>query len=194
MVDAQFNALLYEFTSGPGVYFQNEGYIGAADEVVFSNGSNGTFSNYAFTDQDFTGVDSGEAFYSSFCNATAKMVGVTHSSFVAIPTTSPDVVDSKFKDPEPVVLSPDGVVAGYLLDGIGYNKIAVLSISNEAGDAFGSPEAVAGFLVVCRNASMKKLILDVSPNPRGSLRLSFDFFKQVCMSLESRCENRRCQS
>lgn len=203
--DALFNALFYEVASsseGGAQYFaQGTGeavYIGASTEVVFQNGTSQTFANSAITTYDFTGVDNGAAFYQSFCNATIKLAAANGASPTTtaaggqLATATPSAVASptptgnpRIGYPSPTVLSADGSVAGYFLNGTGYEKTAVLSISEESEtDPLGAQKAVSDFLAACRKNSMAKLIIDVSSNPGGAFVLSFDFFKQLFPNIE----------
>lgn len=184
-------------------------YIGPSTTVAFQNGTSHTYENYATTVEDFTGVDSGAAFYQSFCNASTKAEAAVSASatasnfkrnaaattasaaapFSTAPAPTPTGGNPRLLYPEAKIQSPDGTVAGYFLNGTGYEETAVLSISEESEtDPLGAQAAVSEFLAACTNASKKKLILDFSNNPGGQFILAYDWFKQVRLREKLRCK------
>jgi C-terminal processing protease CtpA/Prc len=71
-------------------------------------------------------------------------------------------------------------VAGYFLTGGGFDKVAVLQITQEAeSDQLAAQTALTEFLSACRKNSMENLVIDVQSNPGGSILLGYDYFKQV---------------
>lgn len=114
--------------------------------------------------------------------AQASSSAATTTTTSAVPSATPSG-NARVGYPSPTVVSPDGSVAGYFLNGSQYEAIAVLSISAETeSEPAGAQKAVSDFLAACREASMAKLIIDVSSNPVGDFVLSYEFFKQVSPS------------
>jgi hypothetical protein len=203
--DALYNALFYEIAAenkGSGSSYRAPGtYTGPSVTVGFQNGTIYNYENAAITTSDFTGVDSGAAFYQVFCNATYKAAAAASASASALqgkrnvaaatasgPASSssapvPTDYNPRQGYPSPIVQSSEGNVAGYFLNGTGYERTAVLSVTAESeSNPLGVQAAVSEFLAACTKASMKKLILDFSSNPGGDFMLAYDFFKQVRLS------------
>ncbi|KZF23881.1 hypothetical protein L228DRAFT_246725 [Xylona heveae TC161] len=87
--DAAYNSLFYDLAQvsllengqGPGFFAggdQNIGgffYPGPSTSFTFENGTTSELENYAIIRGDFSGVDSGEAYYEKFCNGPAAAEG-----------------------------------------------------------------------------------------------------------------------
>lgn len=186
--DSAYNSMFYEIAgvaAGLGVgYFQGSGriryiYHGATTNLTFANGTEITLENYAHIKQPFTGVTDGESMYGVFCNpdgyssaATAESTAVTTAS-----VTMPGY-------PTPVVITDDAIVAGYYLDGEGYEDVAVIVLL-----AFES-ESPAEFQAVCMQffadavaAGKTKLVIDFQSNGGGYILQGYDFFRQLFPSI-----------
>jgi Peptidase family S41 len=193
--DALYNSLFYEIANadvGGGYFFQsNQGYRGPSVTITFANGTEQEYFNYAITPHSFDGVDSGEAFYFKFCNATEKSLAsqtnagaIVQRQATATPSSTPvPVSQPRTQYPAPVVVSADGTLAGYFLNGTGYENTAVLSIlAMSETDAAGCKQALSKFLAMCTNSGMTNLIIDISNNGGGSIIVGYEYFKQVKLS------------
>jgi len=195
--DALYNSLFYEIANrdnGGGAFFQQiQGYLGPSIKITFANGTEQEYFNYATTTFSFDGVDSGDAFYFKFCNATEKLQASSTGAGAIVqrqatatpsPSSAPVPVSApRTQYPAPVVVSPDGSLAGYFLNGTGYENTAVLSILSESEvDAPGCKQALSEFLAMCTNSGKTNLIIDVSNNPGGAIILGYEYFKQVKLS------------
>ena len=94
--DALWNNVMYNpafFARGSGGgLFLNAGYNypGDTTTVEFANGTVRSFRNYAYVQEDFTGVTDGESFYQTFCATTegSQTSGAASSSAIASATAT----------------------------------------------------------------------------------------------------------
>ena len=95
--DALWNNVMYNpayFTQGSGSgggIFLNAGYNYPGDTTTleFANGTVVTTQNYAYVQEDFTGVTDGESFYQKFCaTGSSQTSGAASSSAVASATAT----------------------------------------------------------------------------------------------------------
>lgn len=84
--------------------------------------------------------------------------------------------------PSAVVVSDDGLLAGYFLKDI--PEVAILSITQMSDDAPSSQQTLTQFLDECRKSNKTHLIVDLSLNPGGSVAVSYDIFKQLFPTIE----------
>ncbi|KKY28855.1 putative peptidase s41 family protein [Phaeomoniella chlamydospora] len=192
--DARWNAQFYEVARNNsmgslGVYIDGSGglYRGESLMVTFTNGSNITYEGIAASAKDFTGVDSGDAFYSAFCSpvAAATTTGSAQSTAASSSATATATSEATPREhfPEADFLTEDGSVAGYFLNG-SYSDTAVLSILGFSENAPQDAQSVVqDFLEACRKQNKTKLIIDLQSNPGGNVYLGYDIFKQLFPTL-----------
>lgn len=171
------------FSSGP---FRSNLYRGPVTTISYANGTSNNYTNMASSPLDFTGVDSGQAFYDKFISTKLN----TTCNFTAGGLTAPQqtqnttgaVIRPHF--PASQYVDAEGTIAGYLLNG-SYSDIAVLSITSfEENAPQISQKVLSNFLDACQKTGRKQLLIDVSSNSGGNAFLPFDYFKQV---RRSRC-------
>lgn len=186
--DSAYNSMFYEVSgvaAGLGVgYFSGGGriryiYQGATTNLTFANGTEITLENYAHIKQPFTGITDGESMYSVFCNSDGYSSAATAeaTSVAAANVTIPGY-------PTPVVITSDAIVAGFYLEGEGYEDVAVIVLL-----AFESASP-AEFQAVCMQffadavaAGKTKLVIDFQGNGGGYILLGYDFFRQLFPSI-----------
>jgi Peptidase family S41 len=187
--DTRYNQLFYSLVAD--VQNQDGGfpiinYDGAASwDITFVNGSHLAYNVVASSANDFDGVDSGDAFFEAFCNATQTSATSNSTSSTAAPS-SPTATSTAVAKPTPVPFpgstpisgSADGNIAGYFLSNS--TDTAVLSIITfEVDDQHDFSNTVKDFLAKCRSSGKSKLIIDVRGNPGGDILLPFDAFQQL---------------
>ncbi|KAF2013859.1 hypothetical protein BU24DRAFT_424891 [Aaosphaeria arxii CBS 175.79] len=85
--------------------------------------------------------------------------------------------------PEPIVEDTSEVVAGYFLEGQGYQDVAVLKVisfspeEDTNGEEFQA--TVAEFLAQAKQEKKTKLVIDLRENGGGMIQLYLDLFKQL---------------
>ncbi len=173
-------------TGGLGRFAVPVFYPGDNTTISFENGTTTTISNTAMVISDFTGVDSGEAFFEKFCNLEESLAPAPTSSVEPSPTSStiptPTVMPGY---PSPVAQDAAGSIAGYFLEDDDFAEVAILSIPTfSIPDFSGIQKALEDFLSLCKEQAKKKLIVDVQGNPGGVLVLAFEVFGQLLPGLE----------
>lgn len=184
--DSAYNSMFYEISSpaaGYGVgYFQGGGriryiYQGDTTNMTFANGTDITLENYAKIKVPLTNVTDGEAMYEHFCNPHGyDGVDATASVTDSAADPSPTIVGY----PKPVIITRDSIVAGFYLDGEGYEDVAVivlLAFESESPAEF--QEVYMEFFADAVAAGKTKLIIDVQSNGGGYILLGYDFFRQL---------------
>lgn len=169
--DAAYNVVMYQLAQAElgsfGTFFGMTGSPTTPQtKLTFENGTTAVFNNVARVRQNFTGVDSGQAFYSKFCNGQSLSTTATDSmtsSVVTMPTaTAKPTAPPRLMYPSAQAISPQGSLAGYFVNSTGMEDVAVLSIN-----AFEEQEAqntLTKFLDACRANKKQKLIIDVQAN------------------------------
>lgn len=135
-----------------------------------------TYPNFARVKGNFTGVDSPDSFYKTFCNGTAAP---TAAAAPAPSTTSsaPVAVGTAPGYPVPVVISSDHVVSGYYLPN---SDVAVLSmLSFEPKVPIDFQVVVETFIAAAKADGKTKLVIDVSANGGGYILQGYDTFRQL---------------
>lgn len=186
--DSAYNSMFWEIAGyanalGNG-FFQGGGriryiYQGDTTNITFANGTEITLENYAHIKQPFTGVTDGETMYDVFCNPN----GFSETSEAALTTTTTtanatSVIMPGY--PSPVLITDDAIVAGYYIEGEGYEDVAVIVLLEFEN------ESPAEFQAVCSNffadavaAGKTKLIVDFQSNTGGYILQGYDFFRQL---------------
>ncbi|EAT87568.1 hypothetical protein SNOG_05177 [Parastagonospora nodorum SN15] len=202
-------------TNNQGAFSSQDKYDGNVTEIKWANGSTSSIPNIATSQYSFTGVKDGKSFFEKFC--TGAIAGATTFTADAdtkekdIGAVSPSIrgpvpiiphgnyhtrnkrqVVPTATYPEAVAEASSGVVAGYFLNGQGYQDVAVLKIIS-----FSNPSAsgetnfnndfqatIKKFLAQCQSQSKTKLIIDLRENGGGNTNLLLDAFMQLFPQLE----------
>ncbi|KAF8858784.1 hypothetical protein BDZ45DRAFT_802182 [Acephala macrosclerotiorum] len=186
-------------------------YPGNYTNVTFSNGSTIPFENIASIAPETWNpeITNGEDFTYAFCVEPAQP-SITTSSSASNSTTSATATSSaaatattsEASYPDlfpytPVVRDPNNQVAGYFLNGSGYEDTAVLWVASFAQESpkLADPETITisfqnttrDFFAALRDApSRTKLIIDLSGNGGGNTLLPDDLasFKRLFPNVE----------
>lgn len=155
--------------------FRTGKYQGPNTTMAFANGTAKTAMNVAVVFADFSGVDSGPAFFKKFCQGPQPTTSSTStSSATATPTPSHTGY------PKAILLHPNLSLGGYFLNETGYEDVAVLSIpSYESPDVQLFQNLMRDFIRMSVKQSKTKLIFDLRGNGGGNAILGYDSFKQV---------------
>jgi hypothetical protein len=162
-------------------------YVGAYTNVTFANGTKWDTENRAFVVKDFTGVDSGEAFFSKFCTgppvpeATAQPTAVPSETPIAS-STEATVTPTPLNYPEPIVYDEVSlVIGGYYLEGDGFEDVAVLSMPKFESDAGvqAFQNVTRSFLADAKSKGKTKLVVDLRGNGGGYVNAGYEVFKQL---------------
>jgi Peptidase family S41 len=208
--NARFNDLLFSqasssFSSGNGGFHDTAIYPGPVTTFGFENGTYTNISAVATVNNDFTGVDSGEAFFNKFCTGpltsflselasaeAGSLTGTPTSPSIVSPTetpiSTPTSSPTSSGEPEPtatgypypVILHSKMYIGGYFLNG-SFSDTAVLTVYTfEPGDDWVEFRTVSEtFIAECVQAGKKKLIIDLRGNPGGLPPLAYDIFKRL---------------
>lgn len=183
--DSAYNSMFWEIAGyanalGKG-FFQGNGriryiYQGDTTNITFANGTEITLENYAHIKQPFTGVTDGETMYEVFCNPNGYSGSAQATATAADNSTSVTMPGY----PSPVIITDDAIVAGYYIDGEGYEDVAVIVLLEFEN------ESPAEFQAVCSNffadavaAGKTKLVVDFQSNTGGYILQGYDFFRQL---------------
>ena len=180
--DALYNNNFFEIAQqglNSGQAFGPFRYPGNSTSFTFMNGTQRTYDNIALVTASFDGVVDGESFYSTFCTgppmppASAPQV-----------TLGPALNGTPAGYPAPVIVQSGGFVAGYFLNGSGFEDVAVLSlpdfeptISQTSGVDFQF--TIQNFLAAATSSGKTKLVIDLQANGGGLVDLGFDTFLQL---------------
>ena len=186
-LDALYNTNFFEIAQIPINYGQYAPprfrYPGGSTTFAFANGTSRTYLHQAVVVGDFDNVDTGDAFYSKFCNGTLQQSGLLHgeSADDQTPRTPPGY-------PDPVIVHSDYSVGGYFLNDTGFTNIAVLSLLGfsylHGGGGVEFQSVVQNFLVAAKAAGKTKLIVDLQANSGGIVDLGIDTFLQLFPNID----------
>ena len=164
-------------------------YPGEWTSFIFQNGTQRNYSNIAVVVGNFDGVVDGKSFYSKFCTG---LNGVSTLSTLPPPPLSLNNQSTTTPSgyPLPVIVHSQGVVAGYYLNGMGLDDVAVLSIPSFSPQPSSSPQVsettgqgfesvTQNFLATAKAAGKTKLVVDLQGNGGGLLSLGYDAFLQL---------------
>ena len=99
--------------------FRTGTYQGPNTTMSFANGTTKTATNIAVVFGNFTGVDSGPAFFKKFCMGPQPVVNVVATA-TATATPAATAQPSHTGYPKAIIIHPNLSVGGYYLDGAGY--------------------------------------------------------------------------
>ncbi|CAO2658759.1 Nn.00g064820.m01.CDS01 [Neocucurbitaria sp. VM-36] len=206
--DGQMNNMFSKGdTDNAGAFAQQRKFDGNSTDVTWTNGTSASVLNIATTQFDFSRVSDGASFFQQFC--TGAISGASSSSastknFISraapgpvprIPTgiyhrrNKRQTIPTSGTYASAVAEASSGVVAGYFLNGDGYDDIAVLKIisfSNPEPSSIDETEfnnefqaTVQSFLEQATSEKKSKLIIDLRENGGGNTNLLLDAFMQL---------------
>ncbi|KAI8627800.1 hypothetical protein F5Y19DRAFT_476969 [Xylariaceae sp. FL1651] len=188
--DAAYNSLFYEkaFQAelATGGYFQTGGrtryvYPGNATSFTFANGTSLELANVARLKGNWTGVVDGPSYFAKFApgaGSSTDSAPTTTASPAATPT--PAALAGVPGYPAPVIVSGDGVISGYYLEGEGFEDTAVLvALSFSPDDPVEFQHVAQDFFAAAKSAGKKNLVVDVSANGGGYIFSGYDLFRQI---------------
>ncbi|KAI4634608.1 hypothetical protein J4E83_001927 [Alternaria metachromatica] len=164
--------------------FRSGQYQGPNTTLEFANGTTWSQMNVAVVVGNFTGVDSGKAFFQKFCTGPKRAAPApapsptSNSTRTAPPVATP--TPSHIGYPKAELINRNLAVGGYYLNGSGYENVAILSIpSYESPDAQSFQNTMRDFIRMSQKAGKTKMIFDLRGNGGGNAILGYDTFKQV---------------
>lgn len=163
-------------------------YQGPNTTIAFGNGTAKSWMNVAVVIGNFSGVDSGTAFFNKFCRGPLPTPVAVPSNTTAPPRTSPSSrpAPSHTGYPKAVLLNPNLSLGGYYLNESGYDDVAILSIpSYESPDVQLFQNIMRDFIRKATKEGKSKLIFDLRGNGGGNAILGYDSFKQVFPQAEN---------
>ncbi|KAL6707223.1 hypothetical protein ACN47E_004770 [Coniothyrium glycines] len=200
-------------TDTAGGFDLMQNYQGNTTDITYSNGSTASSTNYATTRLDFSRISDGQSFFRAFC--TGAISGVSTSSAntkasVVSPSRLGDItripagiyhrrnkrqtIPTTGAYASAVAEASSGVVAGYFLNGNGFNDAAVLKIISFSNPDSGEIDetdfnndfqaTVASFIRQCISQQKQKLIIDLRDNGGGNTNLLLDTFMQLFPDME----------
>ncbi|KAI1816111.1 hypothetical protein GGS20DRAFT_575674 [Poronia punctata] len=185
--DAAYNSLFYEKAYEAEVasngYFQNGGrtryvYPGNVTSFTFANGTSVELSNVARLKGDWNGVVDGPSYFEKF--APGADVSTPFVPPPAPPPTPSAPVSAVKGYPDPVIVSSDGVISGYYLEGEGLEDTAVLvALSFSPDDPVEFQQVAQDFFAAAKKAGKKNLVVDVAANGGGYIFSGYDLFRQL---------------
>lgn len=184
VIDAGYNTLFY--SKAGFALFQSSGnfasggrgrflYPGPNTTLTFSNGTSLSFQNIARVRGNFSGVDSGQAFYRKFCIPDR----LSNAPSTPPPTVAIPALPLVPGYPPAVIKTNGTEVSGYYLDGDGFGDVAVLSVLTfESQSPPEYQKVVENFLNQAKRNGKTKLVIDLSYNGGGLIFLGYDMFRQ----------------
>ncbi|XP_014555003.1 hypothetical protein COCVIDRAFT_103559 [Bipolaris victoriae FI3] len=164
--------------------FRTGRYQGPNTTFEFANGTVWSQMNVAVVIKNFTGVDSGSAFFQKFCSgpqppsAAPAPAPPSNNTTPSTPANAPK--PSHIGYPKAELINSDLAVGGYFLDGSAYQDVAVLSIpSYQAQSPQAFQNTMRNFIRMSRQLGKTKMIFDLRGNGGGNAILGYDTFKQV---------------
>lgn len=189
--DAAYNSMFYQkasvATGSPKGYFASGGriryvYPDPNTTFTFENGAMITLENIAIVKGNMTGVVDGHSFYAKFCNSNGVIPSTpsSQSQITAANDTSPVVSGY----PKPVIITQDGILSGYYLEGEGFDNVAVIAVLSFQPTSVADFQAVfRDFLTEALSANKTKLIIDFQGNGGGFILQGYGFFRQLFPSI-----------
>lgn len=168
--------------------FRTGQYQGPNTTMEFANGTTFNQMNVAVVFGNFTGVNSGQAFFKRFCTGPEPVTVAeqpaptpTASKISSTPTATP--TPSMIGYPKAVILNPNLAIGGYYINDTGYDvrhksvlarftntpqDVAVLSLpSYESPDVQSYQNVMRDFIRMCKTQGKTKMIFDMRGNGGG---------------------------
>lgn len=93
-----------------------------------------------------------------------------------------DVVNPGY--PAPILITSDGIVSGYYLNGTGFEDVAVISLLAFESESIVEFQTVAqDFFAAAKRDGKTKLVIDLSANGGGYILQGYDLFRQLFPSI-----------
>lgn len=148
---------------------------------MFANGTSRRYLHEATVVGDFTDVNTGNAFYTRFCNASQ-----TDSRQAArLPALK---LRKPLGYPAPVKIHSEHLIGGYYLNDTGFTDVAVLSVLGFAPSKLSGGQefqkVLHDFITTAKAAGKTKLIVDVQANGGGITSLGYETFLQLFPNIE----------
>ncbi|KAL2075024.1 hypothetical protein VTL71DRAFT_8804 [Oculimacula yallundae] len=191
--DAAYNSMFYEkaFTAGGtgNGYFSAGGriryiYPGANTTFTFANGTTLVTENIATVKGSFNAVTDGASFYYRFCTgpkpfSSAASEAADEEELEAAPAAAAaEPILPGY--PNPILVTDDGIVSGYYLNGTGYEDVAVISLLAFESESPVEFQSVAEkFFATAKKDGKTKLVVDLSANGGGYILQGYDLFRQL---------------
>ncbi|CBX98256.1 hypothetical protein LEMA_P096650.1 [Plenodomus lingam JN3] len=162
--------------------FRTGQYQGPNTTIQFANGTTRSMPNLAVVFGNFTGVDSGLAFFQRFCSGPQPLAAPPPAPMPPGNATEPTVppAPSHIGYPKAELINENLAIGGYYLSDSGYEDVAVLSIpSYDSADVQSFQNTMRDFIRASQAAGKTKMIFDMRGNGGGNAILGYDTFKQV---------------
>ncbi|KAI1003333.1 hypothetical protein K3495_g4878 [Podosphaera aphanis] len=172
-------------------------YPGPETRILFENGTENVYENYAAISAKLDGVTDGSSMYEKVCSGAQGSNETIPEPDIEIesePEVEPEVpvnielrssVKRAFGYPTPEVISADKMVSGYFLEDPAHSDVAVLSIlSFQAKSALDFQSVVETMIANAKAAGKTKIIIDLSSNGGGNLLCGYDAFRQFFPQIE----------
>lgn len=86
--------------------------------------------------------------------------------------------------PAPILITSDGIVSGYYLNGTGFEDVAVISLLAFESESIVEFQTVAqDFFAAAKRDGKTKLVIDLSANGGGYILQGYDLFRQLFPSI-----------
>ncbi|KAI1366661.1 hypothetical protein F5Y08DRAFT_300699, partial [Xylaria arbuscula] len=186
--DAAYNSLFYEKAYEAEVsstgYFHNGGrtrYVwpGETTSFEFANGTSVELNNVARLKGDWTGVVDGPSYFAAFAPGAASSASAASATPTPESTPAAAAVTGVPGYPEPVIISSDGVISGYYLDGEQDDTAVLVALSFSPDDPSEFQKVAEDFFAGAKAAGKKNLVVDVSANGGGYIFSGYDLFRQL---------------
>ncbi|TGJ79708.1 hypothetical protein E0Z10_g9057 [Xylaria hypoxylon] len=185
--DAAYNSLFYEKAYEAEVastgYFHNGGRVryvwpGSTTSFKFANGTSVEVDNVARLKKDWSGVVDGPSYFTKFAPGAKGSAAVAEAA--PAPTATPAAVAGVPGYPAPIIISSDGIISGYYLEGEGFEDTAVLvALSFSPNDPSEFQQVAQDFFAAAKKAGKKNIVVDVSANGGGYIFSGYDLFRQL---------------
>ncbi|KAH0541381.1 hypothetical protein FGG08_004145 [Glutinoglossum americanum] len=145
-------------------------FLGDIVTVAFENGTTISLKSMAVVKEDFSDVESGQDFYDKFC-----LPPLTPTP-AAEPTSPTSTQIPGY--PLPIVNSQDLAVSGYILEGSSLGVLVINTFSPSDNEGADYIPTVHKFLKAAKDSGVRKVIIDVSGNNGGLIKLGYLTFQQ----------------
>ncbi|KAK0100490.1 hypothetical protein ONS95_008438 [Cadophora gregata] len=193
--DAAYNTMFYEKAfeaGGTGTgYFSAGGriryiYPGSNTTFTFANGTTLVTENIAKVKGLFSAVTDGASFYQRFCTGPKSFTGADAAEVaeeeIEDEPAAAEVVNPGY--PAPILITSDGIVSGYYLNGTGFEDVAVISLLAFESESIVEFQTVAqDFFAAAKRDGKTKLVVDLSANGGGYILQGYDLFRQLFPSI-----------
>ncbi|GAB1216551.1 hypothetical protein ATERTT37_005767 [Aspergillus terreus] len=181
--DARYNSLMATASSYGAFNTPNgyNAYDGPTTTLTFENGTQRTWTNVAYVLKPLDGITDGNSFFETFCTGQYASLDAYLSEKSGTHAWSKRQIPS-YSYPDPIVQDESGKLAGYFMNGVGFDDLAVLKIISfdvSGPNATYWQRTVRQFLQKSKNAGKKKLVIDLRENGGGSTQLLLDTFMQL---------------